>query len=60
MFRLDMLMGALILAGLVQVVQDVQDVLGRLWPPAFRSWELEVRGLFGRGMGASIIIRLGA
>ncbi len=35
-------MGALILAGLVEVAQDAQDVLGRLWPTAFRIGELGV------------------
>ena len=34
--KLSMWIGALILAGLVQGAQDVQDVLGRLWPTAFR------------------------
>ena len=36
MLKLSMWMGALILAGLVQGAQDAQDVLGRLWLPAFR------------------------
>jgi hypothetical protein len=35
-------MGALILAGVVQVALDAQDVLGRLWPPAFSTQELGV------------------
>jgi len=50
------LMGALILAGLVQVAQDAQDVFkGGGWrrlPPAFSIEELGVRRLFGRGVGA--------
>ncbi len=40
--KLSMWIGALILAGLVQGAQDVQDVLGRLWPPAFRIGNLGV------------------
>ena len=36
MLKLSMWIGALILVGLVQGAQDAQDVLGRLWPPAFR------------------------
>ncbi len=39
--KLIMWIGALILAGLVQGAQDAQDVLGRLWPPAFRIEKLE-------------------
>ena len=40
--KLGKLMGALILAALVQVALDAQDVLGRLWPPAFSTQELGV------------------
>ena len=42
--KLSMWMGALILAGLVQGAQDAQDVLGRLWPTAFRIEELGEQG----------------
>ena len=44
--KLSMWIGALILAGLVQGAQDAQDVLGRLWPPAFRIENLGVRSRF--------------
>ena len=52
MSKLSMLMKALILEGLVQVVQDVQDVLKAPTGPAFSIEELGVRRLFGRGVGA--------
>ena len=52
--KLSMWMGALILAGLVQGAPDAQDVFGPQGGrhSAFRSQELGVRRLFGRGMGA--------
>ena len=53
-------MRALSLAGLVQVAPDAQDVFGPPGGPAFSIEELEVRRLFGRGMGAGVVIRLGA
>ena len=40
--KLGKLLVALILAALVQVALDAQDVLGRLWPPAFSTQELGV------------------
>ena len=66
MLKLSMWIGALILAGLVHVAQDVQDVLGRLWPPAFRITVLVRIDQYWsvvselRGMGAGVEICLGA
>ena len=50
--KLGKLMGALILAGLVQVALDAQDVLTG---PAF---SIQESGLFGRGLGVGIVISL--
>jgi len=52
--KLSKLMGALILAGFLQDAQDAQDVLEAPTGPAFRSQELEVGRLFGRGVGAGV------
>ena len=59
MLKLSKLMGALILAGLIQLALDAQVVLKAPTGPAFSIEELGVRRLFGARIGRGRRVLLG-